>query len=73
VFSYGVIIYELFHKYIMYFAIALDGTEAEIERYATRVSQGYRCASSSAGRDVCVSMCVQHLHDCVYVVQARYP
>jgi serine/threonine protein kinase len=37
VFSFGVIMYELMHKYMMIFAITNKGTEEEIESYASKV------------------------------------
>eukprot|EP00798_Chlamydomonas_sp_ICE-L_P005279 gene5279-18525_t len=42
VFSFGVILYEVIHKYSVFFAISQNGTEQEVENYAYRVSQGYR-------------------------------
>eukprot|EP00798_Chlamydomonas_sp_ICE-L_P027228 gene27228-2482_t len=42
VFSFGVIMYELTHKYLNVMAVALHGLESELESYAYRVSQGYR-------------------------------
>mmetsp|Transcript_13051 Transcript_13051/g.37913 ORF Transcript_13051/g.37913 Transcript_13051/m.37913 type:complete len:497 (-) Transcript_13051:1501-2991(-) len=42
VFSFGVMVYEMVHKYMMVFAITLKGTEEEIEAYARKVSNGYR-------------------------------
>eukprot|EP00955_Chlamydomonas_euryale_P036182 350371-Chlamydomonas_euryale.AAC.6 len=37
VFSFGVMVYEMVHKYMMVFAITLKGTEEEIEAYARKV------------------------------------
>ncbi|KAJ9530986.1 hypothetical protein QJQ45_028871, partial [Haematococcus lacustris] len=34
--------YELFHRYLMVHAISLEGSEAEVEAYAHRVSRGFR-------------------------------
>eukprot|EP00798_Chlamydomonas_sp_ICE-L_P028488 gene28488-31644_t len=42
VFSFGVVMYELLHQYIVLCAIQKEGTEKEIEMYAQRVSLGYR-------------------------------
>lgn len=42
VFSFGVMLYEVIHKYMMFFAISMEGTEEELEVYAKRVSEGYR-------------------------------
>lgn len=42
VFSFGVILYELLHKYMMVFAVSIAGTEEELERYAEKVSEGWR-------------------------------
>lgn len=42
VFSYGVVMYEVFHKFMMSCAIANNGTVAEVENYALQVSEGYR-------------------------------
>lgn len=42
VFSYGVILYELFQSYMMLCAISIQGTPEEVELYAEKVSEGYR-------------------------------
>ncbi len=42
-FSFAICMYELLHKYMMVFAISINGTEEEIEAYAQRVAGGYRC------------------------------
>ncbi|GAX83888.1 hypothetical protein CEUSTIGMA_g11313.t1 [Chlamydomonas eustigma] len=42
VFSFGICMYELLHKYMMIFAVSVGGTAVEIERYAERVAEGYR-------------------------------
>ncbi|GAX84910.1 hypothetical protein CEUSTIGMA_g12331.t1 [Chlamydomonas eustigma] len=42
VFSFGICMYELLHKYMMIFAVSVGGTADEIERYAERVAEGYR-------------------------------
>jgi len=42
VFSFGVIMYEVLHRYAMLPAVAARGTEQELDAYAWRVSRGYR-------------------------------
>ncbi|KAJ9520847.1 hypothetical protein QJQ45_014048, partial [Haematococcus lacustris] len=42
VFSFAVVMYELFHRYLMLHAISLEGTDEEVEAYAERVSNGFR-------------------------------
>jgi mitogen-activated protein kinase kinase kinase 7 len=42
VFSFGVMMYEVMHRYIMLSAIANKGTYEELEQYAARVTAGYR-------------------------------
>ncbi|PNH04196.1 putative serine/threonine-protein kinase, partial [Tetrabaena socialis] len=42
VFSYGVIIFEVFSRYQTVCAISIAGTDEEIEAYAQKVSLGYR-------------------------------
>ena len=42
VFSFGICMYELTHKYMMVFAVSVTGTEEEIMRYAHKVSEGFR-------------------------------
>jgi len=42
VFSFGVILYELFHRFLVVFAAAPSGNQKEVEQYAEQVSQGYR-------------------------------
>jgi len=42
VFSFGVILYEVVHRYMTLSAICIKGTVDELEAYATRVSRGYR-------------------------------
>lgn len=42
VFSFGICMYELIHKYMMVFAVSVVGTEDEIEQYAERVAGGFR-------------------------------
>ncbi|GIL57301.1 hypothetical protein Vafri_12551 [Volvox africanus] len=42
VFSYGVIVFEILSRYQMICAVSQAGTEAEIEAYAAKVSEGYR-------------------------------
>jgi hypothetical protein len=42
VFAFGVIMYELFHRYLMICAVSTDGTDAEVEAYAERLSHCFR-------------------------------
>lgn len=42
VFAFGVMMYETFYRYMMLSAISIQGTVEELERYAARVSEGYR-------------------------------
>jgi hypothetical protein len=42
VFSFGVMAYEVMHRYIMLSAVATQGTYEELEAYAARVAAGYR-------------------------------
>ncbi|KAF5841506.1 hypothetical protein DUNSADRAFT_12434 [Dunaliella salina] len=42
VFSFGVMMYELFHRYVMVWAITNAGTEEEAAGYARQISKGYR-------------------------------
>lgn len=42
VFSFGVIMYEVLHKYMMLSIICVTGTESDVEAYAQSVSNGYR-------------------------------
>uniref|UniRef100_A0A7S3VR62 Protein kinase domain-containing protein n=1 Tax=Dunaliella tertiolecta TaxID=3047 RepID=A0A7S3VR62_DUNTE len=42
VFSFGVMMYELFHRYLMICAISNAGTLEEIVNYARQISNGYR-------------------------------
>jgi mitogen-activated protein kinase kinase kinase 7 len=42
VFSYGLMMYEVMHRYIMLSAISVLGTYEELEEYAARVAAGYR-------------------------------
>ncbi|GIL89803.1 hypothetical protein Vretifemale_17566 [Volvox reticuliferus] len=42
VFSYGVMVFEILSRYQMVCAVSVAGTEAEIEAYAAKVSEGYR-------------------------------
>ncbi|WIA16106.1 hypothetical protein OEZ85_012827 [Tetradesmus obliquus] len=42
VFSFGVMMYEVMHRYIMLSAVSVNGTYEELEQYAARVAAGYR-------------------------------
>eukprot|EP00798_Chlamydomonas_sp_ICE-L_P024745 gene24745-10382_t len=42
VFSFGVVMYELLHKYRLLASVCLNGTEDEIYAYAQKVSSGFR-------------------------------
>jgi hypothetical protein len=42
VFSYGVMMYEVMHRYIMLSAVSVAGTYEELEEYTARVAAGYR-------------------------------
>jgi hypothetical protein len=42
VFSFGVMAYEVMHRYIMLSAISVLGSYEELEAYAARVAAGYR-------------------------------
>jgi hypothetical protein len=42
VFSFGVMMYEVMHRYIMLSAVSIQGTYEELEQYAARVAAGYR-------------------------------
>ncbi|KAF5827936.1 kinase-like domain-containing protein [Dunaliella salina] len=42
VFSFGVMLYEVIHRYLVICSISNEGTQEEIEDYAREVSTGYR-------------------------------
>ena len=41
-FSFGVILYELFARYLTLCAVSIQGTPEELDMYAHRVSEGFR-------------------------------
>lgn len=42
VFSFGIMMYEIMHQYIMLMAVSVRGTYDELEAYCARVAGGYR-------------------------------
>ncbi len=41
-FSFAIVMYELFHKYINFFAVSMEGSEEEIIEYVQDIANGYR-------------------------------
>eukprot|EP00798_Chlamydomonas_sp_ICE-L_P008146 gene8146-1394_t len=48
VWSFGMVMYEVTHEYLMAKTVVKLGTGEEMDRYAERVSRGYRCGSKYA-------------------------
>lgn len=44
VFSFGVVMYEVFYKYVTFCQVSRMGTAEELEQYASRVASGHRPA-----------------------------